>query len=65
MGPYTKQLKNSEGVEMALRIAKAALCEASSLALLGLTALIADELKKRCMAEIKRKFHSQGTRQTG
>jgi len=63
MGLEAKQLKNPEGVEMVLRVARAALGEASSLALLGLTALIADELKKRCVAEIKRKFRSHGTRQ--
>ena len=63
MGPKTRQLKNPEGAEMVLRVARAALSEASSLALLGLTALIAGELKKRCMAEIKRKFRSHGARQ--
>ena len=48
---------------MTFRIISAALGEASSLALLGLTALIAGELKKRCMKEIKIRFAVSGVKQ--
>ena len=50
---------------MAIRVVKAAVSEASLLALLGLAALIADELKKRCMVELKRRLRTHGTRQAG
>jgi len=63
MGFEAKQLKNSKSVDMTLRIFRAALGEASSLAVLGLIALAAEELKRRCVAEIKRKFRSHGARQ--
>ena len=62
MGPFIKQLKNSEGTEMALRMGRAALGEMSVMVLLSITALIADELKKRCVAEIKRKLRSRGAK---
>ena len=60
MGPFKKI--NSEGTAMAFRIGRAALVEASSMALLALTALIADELKKRCVVEIKRRLRSKGAK---
>ena len=63
MGPKTRELKNSEGTEMVLRIIKGALRETSSLALLGLTAIIASEIKTRCLAQIKLKFKAHGARQ--
>ena len=47
---------------MALRMGRAALGEMSVMVLLSITALIADELKKRCVAEIKRKLRSRGAK---
>lgn len=53
MGPFKQQ---NPGGEMALRITKAAMQEATTLALLWLTALIAGELKDRCLSEVRHRL---------
>lgn len=47
-----RKLNSKEG-DMVLRIIRSGMREASSVVLLGLAAVIADELGKRCLSKLK------------